>query len=205
MFKVKYSLFQIVVFNHQVRCRVILSQTFDALRSTIWLLATSASSGCAASWNSTSDEHILQVFQFVLQLGIFKHDIFKVSFSQILCKPNLIIFLSKPFEFNFIFAKEVIILNSRIRKLLLLLLLPATWLLLTEIGILTGIQINLLPTLAWRSLPALRRLNGWQPRLLALLLEMQLLLEVLLTYRLNRLATVKTSHLLLEIFIFHLD
>ena len=58
--------------------------------------------------NGRADENVLQVFEFILELSILKHDIFKVSFTEVLCETYLVILLAKSLHLVSIFLHNVV-------------------------------------------------------------------------------------------------
>jgi hypothetical protein len=56
-----------------------------------WLFAVSLDGG--------PNEDVLQVFELVLKLGIFEHDVFEISLSNVLRESELVVLLPDPLQF----------------------------------------------------------------------------------------------------------
>ena len=66
----------------------------------------STGSALSVPGNGAPNKNILQVFQLILKLCIFKHHIFEVSFSQVFGEAYLIVFFPETFELALILGEE---------------------------------------------------------------------------------------------------
>ena len=113
-------LLQIVVLNHEVRRGVILGNAVvsDRIAHSVDLRGPLP----VISLDGRPDKNVLEVLQLVLQLGIFKHNIFEVALSEILDHPDLVVLLPEPLELKLVLLEQLLVGHVRLSLGLLLLL-----------------------------------------------------------------------------------